>query len=359
MALHTLTQASREKLRAVGFSSYFEKQYTSLDNASLIPARIAIEHKDRYVIYTADGEYSAELSGKLRFSSEDRPSVGDWVAVQLDRDLAIVHHIFNRKTKFSRIAPGTTSDEQIIAANIDTVFIVVGLDQNFNLRRTERFLVLTRESGADPVIVLNKADLAEQPEEMIEQIASIAGNSPVISVSALTGQNIERLKAYISDGQTIALLGSSGVGKSSIINAMLGSELLAVSHVSESNTKGRHTTTHRELIQLPEGGLIMDTPGMRELQLYSGEESLDESFADITEIATNCHFRDCTHGTEPGCAIQEALLNGELDYGRWKSYRKLQREIRHFEIKNDIHAMLKEKERWKQIHKTVRNKYNE
>jgi ribosome biogenesis GTPase / thiamine phosphate phosphatase len=346
-------------LRALGFSSHYEKQFKRLADTSLIPARVAIEHKNRYVLYSHEGELSAELAGKMRFNAYDLPAVGDWVGVRTDGESAIIHHLFERRTKFSRVAVGGAGEEQIVAANIDTVFIVVGLDQNFNVRRTERYLVLAHESGADAVIVLNKADVAEGLDEKLEAIADVSGNAPIIAVSALTGENIERLRAYTQEGQTIALMGSSGVGKSSIINALLGDPRQEVSHVSDSNAKGRHTTTHRELVKLPDGGLIMDTPGMRELQLWSTEESLDESFSDIVEIADECHFSDCSHETEPGCAIQSALSSGDLEPGRWKSYQKLQREIRHFETRNDIHAMLKQKELWKKVHKNLKDKYSE
>jgi ribosome biogenesis GTPase len=354
-----MTSFSKDRLRSLGFSSYFEKQFNKLQDGSITPARIAIEHKNRYIIYTADGESPAELSGKLRHDALILPAVGDWVAVRGDQDHAIIHHVLQRRTKFSRIAPGTSSEEQIVAANIDTVFIVVGLDQNFNLRRTERFLVVAQESGADAVIVLNKSDLSEELDTVLEQVSQIAGNAAVIAVSAVSGHNIERLRAYASDGQTVALLGSSGVGKSSLINAIIGEERQAVSHVSDSNAKGRHTTTHRELIQLPSGGLIMDTPGMRELQVVSSEESLAESFADIEVLASQCHFGDCSHASEPGCMIQSELAAGALDPFRWRSYQKLQREIRRLEIKDDIHAMLAEKARWKKVHKNIRDKYSE
>jgi ribosome biogenesis GTPase len=349
----------QDRLRSLGYSTFFQKQFNSIENSDLVPARVALEHKNRYVLYTADGELSAELSGKLRYDGTAMPAVGDWVAVKISNDLAVIQHVLKRRTKFSRIAAGTASEEQIVAANIDTVIIVVGLDQNFNLRRTERFLVVAQESGADAVIVLNKSDLAHERDLVLEQVSQIAGNAAVIAVSAATGQNIERLRAYATEGQTVALLGSSGVGKSSLINAMMGEERQAISEISDSNAKGRHTTTHREIVMLPSGGLIMDTPGIRELQVISSEESLAESFADVEALAAECHFSDCSHASEPDCMILASLAAGELDPLRWRSYQKLQREIRHFEIKDDIHAMLAEKARWKKIHKEVRDKYNE
>lgn len=354
----TKDRESQEALRSLGYSSYFDKQFRKLQNDGLTPARVAIEHKNRYILYTAQGECSAELAGKLRHEGDTMPAVGDWVTIRPTDDLGVIQHVLKRRTTFSRVAPGSGFTEQVVAANVDTVLIVVGLDQNFNLRRTERFLVVAQESGADPVIVLNKSDLADDVDSVLEEVSSIAGNAPIIAVSANTGHNIERLRAYTSDGQTVALLGSSGVGKSSLINAIIGEDRQAVSHVSDSNAKGRHTTTHRELIRLASGGLIMDTPGMRELQVVSSEESLEESFEDISRLAAECHFSDCSHSNEPGCGILQALAEGDLDPYRWRSYQKLQREIRHYEIRNDVHAMLAEKAKWKKVHQNIRDKYS-
>lgn len=342
------------RLRALGFSSFFQTLFSQISSSGLKPARVAVEYVNRYEVLGEFGECSAELSGKLRYSGETLPAVGDWVAVQHLDGIAIIHHVLPRRTKFSRKEAGTLTDEQIVAANVDTVFIVTGLDENYNLRRIERYLTLAYESGAEPVIVLNKADVLADPSSVLEEVGQIAMNAAMILTSTLTGDGIDRLRAYLQEGQTVALLGSSGVGKSSLSNTILGEAIMHVNAVSDSNAKGRHTTTHRQLLVAPTGGMLIDTPGMRELQLWTAEDGLSETFADVEAIAPQCRFTDCQHDGQPGCAVQVALDTGELDPGRWKSYQKLERELHHLAIKQDIQAMRKEKEQWKKLTKSIR-----
>jgi ribosome biogenesis GTPase / thiamine phosphate phosphatase len=321
-------------------------------------ARVSLSIRNEYRVITAAGELDAEPAGSLLYlasSSAELPVAGDWVAIRvIDRNQAIIHAVLPRKGKFSRRAAGGRPDEQILAANIDVAFLVSALDHDFNLRRIERYITLTRESGAEAVVILNKADLCEDVPAYIARIRSIAAGTPVLAVSALSLDTIAPIRAYLGPGQTVALLGSSGVGKSTIVNALLGGERQRTQQVRNGDSRGRHTTSHRELIPLPDGGALIDTPGMRELQLWASQDSLDGAFADIAELAARCRFHDCVHSSEPGCAVAEALATGALDLERWAGYRKLRAEIRHNEVKTDPRAAQEQKQRWKSIHKAYR-----
>ncbi|MEH2298369.1 MAG: ribosome small subunit-dependent GTPase A [Nostoc sp.] len=238
---------------------------------------------------------------------------------------------------------------------MDTVFLVSGLDGDFNPRRVERYLIMAWESGANPVVVLNKADLCNSLEEYLAQVEAVALGVPIAVLSATNHQGLDALKPYLQPGQTVALLGSSGVGKSTITNQLQGASVQVVQPVRRGDNRGRYTTTHRELILLPTSGLIIDTSGMREIQIWAGDEGLQETFADIETLAQKCHFRNCQHNNEPGCVVQQALAEGELDYSRFFSYQKLQKELDYLTRKQDQRAQLAEKERWKKIHKAMRN----
>jgi ribosome biogenesis GTPase len=264
-----------------------------------------------------------------------------------------IHRVLPRKSKFSRKAAGDTTEEQVVAANVDTVWIVSSLDQDFSLRRIERYLTLAWESGASPVVVLTKSDLSGDGHRCTREVESISMGIPVHMTSSLTQDGINELEAYFCNHATVALLGSSGVGKSTLINALAGGVLQKTAEVREDG-KGRHTTTHRQLLSLPNGGLIIDTPGMRELQLWESQTGLADTFGDIDQLATRCRFSDCRHAGEPGCAVVEAVRRGQLAEDRLQSYQKLQRELAHLERKQDARAQLEEKHRIKSIMKAAR-----
>lgn len=330
--------------------------------------RISAEHKNRFQVYTEIGEIWATVSGKMRYSALERcdfPAVGDWVVLDhlieqqsdLDSQLAIIQAILPRKSKFSRKSAGKTSEEQIIATNIDTVFLVSALNLDFNIRRIERYLTLAWESGANPVILLSKSDLCEDVQAKVREVEASAPGVPVHPVSCITGQGIDGLKYYVSLGQTVALLGSSGAGKSTLVNQLFGLEVQKTNEVREADSRGRHTTTSRELFVLPQGGLLIDTPGMRELQLYGTGYGLYDAFEDIYEYASRCRFSDCLHETEPGCAIQSALADGSLVEERYQSFKKLQKEASYISRKTNLLEHLEEKKKWKKINQELKEHY--
>jgi ribosome biogenesis GTPase len=341
-------------LETFGWNEFFATNFAPFAEEGYSAGRVAVQHKTQYELYTACGELSAETTGRMQHdarSKKDLPVVGDWVVIRArEREgKATIYDILPRKSRFSRKAAGTRTEEQIVAANVDSVFLVTGLDGNFNLRRLERYLVLAWESGAEPVIVLNKADLCADVEQRVEEVRSVALGVPVVVTSAIKDRDLDQVLGRIKPGTTGALLGSSGVGKSTIINHLLGKELLKTREVRKTDDRGRQTTTRRELIMLPSGGLLMDTPGMRELQLWGGDEGIRDAFQDIAELAEGCPFRDCQHGPEPGCVVQQALRDGSLDAGRFASYQKLRKEIDYFNRREDKPAEVIEKERWKKI----------
>jgi ribosome biogenesis GTPase len=303
-------------------------------------------------------EIRAEPTGNLLYRTgnlADLPVVGDWVAPEISGDRVVVHGLLPRRTAFYRRAPGSPERRQVLVANIDFVLIVCGLDGDFNLRRIERYLTLVQASGASAVIALNKTDLCRNIADRLQMVDAVAGAAPVIVIQANLSSGIEPVRSFLQFGQTIALLGSSGAGKSTLANHLLESECQPTAPPSWGNGKGRHTTTSRQLFPLPTGGALIDTPGLRELQLWATSENLDTSFEDVFEIQARCRFRDCSHQSEPGCAIMAALLEGSLDPGRWQNYLKLRREVRHHEIAADEVSARMEKQRWKRIHKTFRN----
>ena len=341
-------------LRTFGWNEFFENHFQTYAANGYAAGRVALEYKHFYRIYTEWGEVLGEIAGKLRHEALDRgdlPVVGDWVVISpcSERDKVTIHAVLPRKSKFTRKVAGLRTEEQPVASNIDTVFLVTSLNQDFNVRRVERYLIVALESGAYPVIILSKSDLCDEVEERTREIRAVAGEVPIHTISVVEREGLDELAQYLKHGQTAALLGSSGVGKSTLINYWLGREYLKVRETREHDGRGMHTTTHRELIVLPQGGLVLDTPGMRELQLWDGESGLQIAFADIEEVASRCYFSDCRHQDEPRCAIREALDEGEIDGARYQSYEKLQKELMYLYRKRDIRFAIAEKKEWKKL----------
>ncbi|MEZ5400924.1 MAG: ribosome small subunit-dependent GTPase A [Bryobacteraceae bacterium] len=324
-----------------------------MQNSDLVRSRVCFAAQERYRLLFSDGEEcEAAPAGALRWEAS-LPAVGDWVmARRVDESLALIEAVEARRTAISRKQAGRGHAEQVLAANVDLIAVVMGLDADFNVRRLERYLVVAAESGARVLVVLNKADLCGDLDAQAREVALVAGATPCVLLTAV--QSVEPLRQWAGAG-TVVLLGSSGAGKSTIANGLLGREALATGAVREDDSRGRHTTTNRMLIPLPDGGALIDTPGLRELSLWAGEGALGGVFAEIAALAAGCRFGDCTHGREPGCAVRGALEAGEIEAGRWASYQKLLAEVRHHERASDQAAALAEKQKWKAIHKAMRH----
>lgn len=351
----------------LGWSSQLETAFHDYALQGLVPARIALQHRQAYEVLSPEGSFFAECTGRLLHfasSTADLPAVGDWVALRprptpeggFERQ-ADIHAVLPRRTQLSRRAAGDRSEEQVLAANVDTVFLVTGLDQNFNLRRIERYLAVARTGRVSPVLLLNKADLHPEPRRAQAEVQALAPDVPVLLLKAREGEGLAALQPWLRPGHTVALLGSSGVGKSTLINQVLGTERQAVGALSEAVNKGRHTTSHRELVPLPGGALIIDTPGLRELQFWDLDgAALEDSFADIAAFAGRCRFHDCSHQSEPGCAVLAALEAGELSVDRWASFTKLKREQAYAARRVDPVLARRERDRWKKIHQGMRQR---
>ena len=353
-------------LQDLGWSSYFASQLST--GLAGIPGRVASANHGRFLVWTqtADegtGEVDASVTGTLRKSGALWPAVGDWVVLR--PDAPVIDRVLNRQTKLSRKQPEREVREQVLAANIVVLFIVSGLDRDYNPRRIERFLVMANESGARPVVLLNKADLAATLNldlaEIVAGVQQMSAGITVLPISARTDNNLDALPAQLGPGQTAALIGSSGVGKSTILNRLLGDERQRTTEVRASDSRGRHTTTSRQLFRMPGGWLLMDLPGLREVQLWantdptsastSGGENLEASFDDIQALAQNCRFRDCTHTAEPGCAVTSAAL----DPARLANYQKMQKELAHLERKTNPRLAKETRAKWNAIEKSVRS----
>jgi ribosome biogenesis GTPase / thiamine phosphate phosphatase len=348
-------------LAHLGWTPALEEQFAPYADDGLEPARVAVEHRGAYVLYTHDcAERPAELSGRLRHAAGERgdlPAVGDWVAIADPEgaERALVQAVMPRRTKFSRMSAtdhGQTV-EQVVAANVDVVFLTAGLDGDLNARRLERYLTLGWESGASPVVVLTKADLCDDVDGVLLEVESVAVGIPVHAVSNVTGDGVDELTQYLGEGRTVAALGSSGVGKSSLVNRLAGDELMATGDL-RADGRGRHTTTNRQLLLLPGGGLFLDTPGMRELRLWESEEGLAATFDDVAAVAARCRFGNCAHKSEPGCAVRAALADGSLDPERYASWRKLQGELHHLALKQDARLRSEERKRWRRAERSRR-----
>jgi ribosome biogenesis GTPase / thiamine phosphate phosphatase len=346
-------------LATYGWNAHLAEQFSPHAAEGLTPGRIAREHTHIYNVLTALGEVRARVTGRFRHDArgrQDFPAVGDWVALRADQGAgdAQIHALLNRRSKFSRKVAGNTVEEQVVAANVDTIFLVSALDRDFNLRRLERYLVVGRESHARPVIVLNKAELSDDVGGAVTEVTMIAVDVPVHAISCARQQGLEALHQYLRPGQTVALLGSSGVGKSTIINRLLGEERQRTRDVRPGDRRGRHTTTHRELIVMPDGALMIDTPGLRELQLWDTDEGMRETFDDIEALAPSCFFRDCQHQDEPQCAVTTAVQDGRLASDHLANYHKLKRELRSLAARQDPRAGQNQKRQWKALSKAAK-----
>jgi len=341
-------------LAALGWGEPFASAFAPFEKDGLVPARV-VGQQGSYRVATGEAELAAEPAGKLKREPGGLPAVGDWVALEPNTvgGPARIRAVLPRRSRFSRKVAGSKAVEQVVAANLDTVLLVSGLDGDWNPRRIERYLAAAWTSGANPVVVLNKADRAEDPEALELATAEVALGVPVHRVSARTGEGVLALAVYFPEGATVGLLGSSGVGKSTLVNRILGGEVQQTGEVRAGDDRGRHTTTRRELFPTPWGGLVLDTPGMRELQLWDGGEGVEAAFADVETLAQGCRFRDCRHQGEPGCAVAAALADESLGAERFASYQKLQREVELLRLKTDVQAREREKQRLKAIHKAA------
>jgi len=351
-------------LQALGWNSYFDALWREREVPARLPARVISQQRGLWRIAGEFEEKWAEASGTLRAAADagaDWPTAGDWVAAEIlsGGGRPLIQEVLPRRSKFVRKVAGRRVEEQVIAANVDTAFVVMALDGDFNVRRLERFLAQCWESGAKSIIVLNKADDCGDVATRVAEVESVAAGLPIFAVSARTGEGLEALDRLLEPGHTIVLLGSSGVGKSTLLNHFLQRDAQVVQPVRVSDSRGRHTTTSRELFALPGGALLIDTPGLRELQLWGATEGVEHTFSDIEDLAAQCKYGDCGHTSEPGCAVQAAIAEGRLDADRLESQRKLQREQEFLLRKVDVEARQHEKDRVKLVHRGVRKMYDQ
>ncbi len=340
-------------LAALGWTDELEAAFTPYGERGFMPARVVAEHRGGYYVRSELGDRLAHARGRMRDDEivGGMPAVGDWVAVcDAPGERFAIEALLPRRTKVSRKTPWLKAEEHILVANVDMVLLVSGLDHDFNPRRLERYLIAAWDSGADPVIVLTKLDVLDDPAKLAEA-EEVAVGVPVLPVSNVTGEGIDAVRALLRPAKSFVLLGSSGTGKSTLANRLAGREVMATGDL-RNDGRGRHTTRHRQLLVLPDGSILIDTPGLRELQVWEGD--VDAAFADIAELAAACRFNDCAHTSEPGCAVQEALATGALDEDRWGSYLKLQRELRSIEARSSRRVQRELKSRWRARTREVR-----
>jgi ribosome biogenesis GTPase len=336
------------ELSSLGWDSSFEEQWQRCATPGQVPARIAADHRGAYEVWAAEGSGRARVAGRLRHELDALPGVGDWVALDAapsPNRTAVIERILDRRTAFLRGAAGRKASAQIVAANVDTVFVVCGLDEDFNVRRIERYVARVWASGAKPVVVLSKADLTEDAAARVDEVAANAPGVTVLAISALRGDGLAELRDHLAPGRTVALVGSSGAGKSTLVNVLLGEARMATGEVRESDGRGCHVTTHRQLVLLPAGGLLLDTPGMRELALLD-EAGLEAAFDDVAALARQCRFADCGHDGEPGCAVTAAVEAGELEPDRLAHFLKLVREAQAYERRRDAQLSRADERAW-------------
>jgi ribosome biogenesis GTPase len=349
-------EAGAPRLEDLGWNATLADAHAEHDLSGRVPARVVAEDRGSYRVLGPAGEQRAAVTGRFRFETNDPadyPAVGDWVAVEagLTGD-TIIHAVLPRRSALIRQAAGRRTEAQVVGANLDVVFVVASLNGDLNLRRLERYVAVAWESGAEPVVLLSKADLTDDVEAILAGVSAIAAGASVLIVSSFDGRGVDAVRARIGPGRTAAFVGSSGVGKSTLLNKLAGEERARVSEIREGDARGRHTTIRRQIHLLPEGGLVLDTPGMRELALWDGD-GLEQSFAEIDGLAAACRFGDCAHDAEPGCAVGAAIAAGTLAVERLESWRKLQREARHHERQVNVLARNEERRKWKAISKSV------
>lgn len=349
-------------LLQIGFDPCFRETFAVHAGPGIVPGRVASASHGIYSVWTENGPVQAETSGRFEYTVDSRmdyPVIGDWVAMQppLNSGPGIIHHVLERRSCLCRKAPGSVAEVQAMAANVDRLMIVMGLDGDFSLRRLERYLAVVRDGGSRPVIILNKMDLCSDVDARMDAVRAVAGeNVPIHGVTALETAAAHRIRHLLSPGVTVAFMGSSGVGKSTLINGLMATDVAATGAVRAFDGRGRHTTTRREMFVLPSGGIVIDTPGMREIQPWSETDGVNAALADVAALAEQCRFNDCSHQNEPGCAVQAALASGNLDPERWKSYLKLRREDAFLEREKNRKARMKEVRRWKDITKSMRQR---
>ncbi|MEX1169247.1 MAG: ribosome small subunit-dependent GTPase A [Chloroflexota bacterium] len=345
-------------IEALGWDAGWAEAFTPFAARGHRPARVVAVHRDTSVVRDGEGDRPAQVSGAFRFealAASDFPTVGDWVAL----DSGVIAAVLPRRSVFKRMAADGTrrvaglDDEQVMASNVDIALLVAGLDNDFNLRRIERYLAVARSSGIIPVLVLNKSDLADDVDGRLVAVDAIAPGVATVAVSAHTGAGLDELRSHLRAGVTAAILGSSGVGKSTLLNALLGEDRQRTAEVRDSDSRGRHTTTHRELFELPGGSLLVDTPGIRALEVIGAEEGVEHSFDDVVDIAATCRFSDCRHDGEPDCAVHAAIADGRLSPDRLESHRKLERELAHAARQGDPRARAEHRRTWRLISKSV------
>jgi ribosome biogenesis GTPase len=352
------TRSPHPDLDYLGWTPALAVAFAELGGQGLVPGRVVLEHNHVYRVLTRDGEHLAEVAGRLRHEAggqHDLPAVGDWVAVHFGPGGArgTIRAILPRRSRFSRKVAGRETREQVVATNIDIVLIVFGLDAPMKPRGIERYLILARRSGARAVVVLNKSDLCQDVAGAVAEAAAVAGDVPVYAVSAHQDDRLLPLRQLLEAGRTLAVLGPSGAGKSSIVNRLVGRVVLPTGRVRERDARGRHTSVHKQLVVVESGGVIIDTPGLRELQLWETDDAVDDTFPEIASLGGACRFRDCRHDQEPGCAVKDAVAAGTLEGERYQSYLQLQRERAAFERKHDERAQLEAKRESKIVHRAM------
>ena len=335
------------RLEMLGWDSDFEAAFINIAEDGDEPARVIADHGTEYLVHDGAEARRASAASRLREAAPSMPAVGDWVAVVKREPTDLIRGVVDRRTVFSRKVASIESKQQILAANVDVAFVVAAAT-DVNQRRIERYLTIAWQSGASPVVLLTKADVANAPEALRDRLVAVSLGAPVVVTSCVTGEGIEQIGRMLQPARTGVLLGPSGAGKSTLINRILGEAVMRTREIHRSG-EGRHMTSHRQLVQLPGGGMIIDTPGLREAQLWEGEDALADVFDDIGQLAVQCRFQDCGHQTEPGCAVKAALEAGTLDPGRLESYRKLQRELRAVAARSDARLRSDERRKWKRI----------